>query len=128
MKLLKLKGTKTEHDIREQLIGFHHRLFNAEEYVRILNILRDNFPDMKTAYLLYWVPEEGEDIMTFLINNNIITNIEMDRYNPDVRPIIETKPFNDEYIKRLRKMPQITLAVALELANNDMKNGLFNKS
>lgn len=120
MKLTKLKGTKTEHDIRNQLIKTHKALFNEEKNVR-LDTLREYFPGMKTAYILNSVPDQGEDIITFLIDNNVIAEIEIDRYDATVRPIVETKPFNEEYINGLRKMSQITIAIALELANSNIK-------
>ena len=41
---------------------------------------------MKTVYILYWIPEQGDDIITFLINTETITSIEFDRYDYCIYP------------------------------------------
>jgi len=121
LKLLKLKGTRTELEIREGLLKSHQSLFHDERSSRLLSILKTFFPEMKTAYIIYWTPEQGEDIFSLLINNDKIASIEIDRYDPSIEPIVESEPLNNIYIKGLRKIPQITLAIALELANLDLK-------
>ncbi|WP_246627757.1 hypothetical protein [Paenibacillus solanacearum] len=122
MKLIKLIGSKTEEDIRNQLLRSHKSLFQDEGRKRILSIVRTYFPEMKTAYIIAWTPDQGEDIITFLINNNIIADIEIDRIDTKIEPIIESKLLNNNYIKGLRKIPQITLAIAIELANRDLES------
>jgi hypothetical protein len=120
MKLIKLRGTKTEQDIRKQLTKSHIALFHDEKKIRFLNTLKDNFPQMKTAYILYWVPEQGEDMLTCLINTDLIAEIEIDRYDLTAKPIVEFFPLDYEYIKKHRKISQITIAIALELAKSDI--------
>jgi len=122
MKLIKLKGSKTEEDIRRQLIGSHESLFNDEIRSGLLSIIERFFPQMKTAYILFWTPEQGEDIFSLLINNDTIASVEIDRYDSNIEPIVESKPLDNTFIKGLRKNPQITLAIALQLANMDLKD------
>lgn len=69
MKLLRLKGSKTEKDIRSQLIRSHQSLFNDEIRSGLLSVIKTFFPQMKTTYILYWTPEQGEDIFSLLINS-----------------------------------------------------------
>jgi len=67
MKLIKLKASKTEEDIRRQLIGSHKSLFNDEIRSGLLSVIKRFFPQMKTAYILFWTPEQGEDIFHYLL-------------------------------------------------------------
>ncbi|WP_409341520.1 hypothetical protein [Paenibacillus sp. MBLB4367] len=117
---MKLIGSKTEKDCREQLIKAHKSLFIDKDKMRLLAVLRTCFPNMKTAYIIKWLPEQGEDIFTILINNNVIARVELDRNDLNTAPIIESEPLDKHYKKGLRKMSQIILAVALDLANRDL--------
>ncbi|WP_338552697.1 hypothetical protein [Paenibacillus sp. KS-LC4] len=120
MELIKLKHTKTESDIQSHLIREHRALFNDESKSRLLEMIKSFFPEMRTAYIIFWLPEESEDIVTLLINNNTIASIEFDRYDTSIEPIVESKPIDRHYIKGLRRYPQLTIAVAVELANSDL--------
>ncbi|WP_339240559.1 hypothetical protein MKX40_07635 [Paenibacillus sp. FSL R5-0517] len=122
MKLIRLKSSITEEDIKRELIGSHESLFNDEIRSGLLSVIKRFFPQMKTAYILFWTPEQGEDIFSLLINNDTIAKVEIDRYNHDIKPIIESKQLDNSYLKGLRKYTQIRLAIALELANMDLKN------
>lgn len=122
MKLLRLKGSKTEKDIRSQLVKSHESLFNDEMRSGLLSVIKTFFPQMKTAYILYWTPEQGEDIFSLLINNDTIASVEIDRYDSSIKPIIESRPLDNTYLEGLRRIPQITLAIALELADKDLKH------
>ncbi|MDT9722812.1 hypothetical protein QVE09_28355 [Paenibacillus sp. ClWae2A] len=121
MKLIKLKGSKTEEDIRRELVGSHESLFNDEIRSGLLSVIKRFFPQMKTAYILFWTPEHGEDIFSLLINNDRIAKVEIDRYDQDIEPIIESKQLDNVYLKGLRKYSQIRLAIALELVNMDLQ-------
>lgn len=57
-----------------------------------------------------------------LINNDRIAKVEIDRYDHDNEPIIESKQIDNVYLKGLRKYSQIRLAIALELANRDLQD------
>ncbi|MNB89892.1 hypothetical protein D3C75_369430 [compost metagenome] len=83
-------------------------------------MLQDTYQDLKTAYILYWIPEQGEDIYTILINNKYIAIIELDRYDMQIEPILQTISMK-EYQKRLSKNNQILLAVAQALSTEDLK-------
>lgn len=66
---MKLRGTLTEQQFKEQLLKSHNSLFTDPSYKRLLQLLQDTYQDLKTAYVLNWIPEQGEDIYTILINN-----------------------------------------------------------
>ena len=118
---MKLRGTITEQSHRGELQASRIRLFNDISMRRFLDIIRENFPAMKNAYMLYWIPEQGEDIITFLVDTHSVIMIELDRYDYEVAPIVEVYPI-ENLIKGLSKTNQIKIAVALDLAKNDMNN------
>lgn len=70
---------------------------------------------MITAYSIHWIPEQGEDIYIILIDDNKVLEIELDRYNSQVEPIVEITTIT-KYIQGLSKQNQIKLAVAHDLA------------
>ncbi|MDG0813985.1 hypothetical protein [Cohnella rhizosphaerae] len=119
---MKLKGTITEQGYRKELQASKNRLFNDESTCRFLSIIKESFPAMKTAYILYWIPEQGEDIITFLVDTHSVITIELDRFDHQVEPIIEIYPF-ESLLKGFSKMHQIKIAVALDLATKDMNQG-----
>lgn len=110
----------TEQAYRKELQSSRIRIFNDISMRRFLKIIRENFPEMKTAYILYWIPEQGEDIITFLVDIDTVITIELDRYDDQIAPIVEVCPLED-LIKGLSKTNQIKIAVALDLAKNDLK-------
>lgn len=119
---MKLIGSKTEQELREQLIKSNQSLFKSEEKRRLLEVIRSSYPEMNTAYIIHWIPEQGEDIYKILINDCIIAEIELDRYNAEVEPIVESKTV-PQYLQGLSKQNQIKLAVAIDLAKKDHQNG-----
>jgi len=110
-----------EQEIREQLKKSNQSLFKSEEKRRLLEVIRSSYPDMRTAYIVHWIPEQGEDIYKILINDSIIAEIELGRFNAEIEPIVVTKTIS-QYLQGLSKRHQITLAVALDLARQDLKN------
>lgn len=120
---MKLIGSKLEQELREQLILSHESLFKSEEKKRLLKAIRSLFPEMKTAYIIHWIPEQGEDIYKILIDDNNILEIELDRYDSHNEPIVEITTIT-KYIQGLSKQNQIKLAVALDLAKTILNKKL----
>jgi hypothetical protein len=116
---LKLIGSKAEQEFREQLIKSHQSLFRDKERQRLLNLLKNNFPKMKTAYVIGWTPEQGEDIYRILIDKKSIAGIVIDRFDLKIEPIVE-KISLSSYKQGLSKIGQIKLAVAIDLATKDL--------
>ncbi|WP_010497513.1 hypothetical protein [Paenibacillus elgii] len=115
---MKLIGSITEQYYRAQLIEFNRSLFHDHSMKRLLGIIQQAFPEMKTAYILGITPDQGEDVYTILMNNDFIVYIELDRYNLETEPMIETKPVKD-YKRGLSRIGQIQLAVAMDLAERN---------
>ncbi|MDQ0887894.1 hypothetical protein QFZ81_002982 [Paenibacillus sp. V4I9] len=119
---MKLKGTLTEQAYREQLIASKSHLFNDLSMHRFLNIIRETFPAMKTAHVLSWTPEQGEDIISFLVDTYSVIKIELDRYDNTIAPIVDVYLI-ENWMKGLSKTFQIKIAVAFDLAKNDLIQG-----
>ena len=115
---MKLSDSLTEHGYREQLISSHQSLFNDSSKKQLYACLKEFCPEMKTAYILGWTPEQGEDIYRVLINTDTICAIELER-GQDEPTAIETIQLK-KYEKELSKTGRIKLAVALDLAAKDI--------
>ncbi|KKO51628.1 hypothetical protein [Paenibacillus sp. DMB20] len=115
---MKLRGTLTEQAYREELKNSKYYLFNDSSMRRFLDIIRRTFPAMKTAHILFWTPEQGEDIISFLVDTDTVIKIELDRSDEAIEPIVDVYPI-EFYLKGLSKINQIKIAVALDLAKND---------
>lgn len=116
---MRLRGTRTEQAFRKELQASKVRLFNDVSMLRFLNILKEALPVMKTAYVLYWIPEQGEDIITFLVNIDSVITIELDRNDYSISPIVNVHPIECLF-KGISKVNQIKIAVAMDLAKRDL--------
>ncbi|CAH8713351.1 hypothetical protein M5W83_26695 [Paenibacillus thiaminolyticus] len=119
---MKLIGSKQEQDFRKELEGSNIVLAQDAKAEAILNVLRTTFGEVKSAYILNWTPEQGEDIFTILVDLDRIAKVEISRVNPSEVPIIETFNLKD-FQRRLSKIFQIKLAVAIDLAKKEHQNG-----
>lgn len=118
---MKLIGSIKEQEFSRQLISSHHALFNqVPEGNSKLKILQDKFSNLVTAYCLHWIPEQEQDILTYLINTDTVAIVETDRHDLSIEPIIETMTVSKYRIGR-SKNDQIKLAVALNLAQEDLR-------
>lgn len=115
---MKLRGSLAEQEYRRELTKGRISLFQDSEKQRLLESLKRCFPEMKTAYILGFTPEQTEDIYRLLVNENIIAIVEIDRLNVGVEPHIERFSI-PSYLKGLSKRSQIQLAVAMDLAKNE---------
>jgi hypothetical protein len=59
---MKLVGSKVEQDFRHELIASKKKLYVEGGSQRLLEELRKHFENLETAYILDWIPEQGEDI------------------------------------------------------------------
>ncbi|WP_127529476.1 hypothetical protein [Paenibacillus kobensis] len=119
---MKLKGTLTEKTYRDELMASKSHLFNDLSMHRFLNIIRKTFPEMKTAHVLSWTPDQGEDIISFLVDTHSVIKIELNRYDNTISPIVDVYPI-EIWMKGLSKTFQIKIAVAFEMAKNDLIQG-----
>ena len=116
---MKLIGSKIEKDFRAELIKSRDSLFNEKNMGKLLTVLRASDAELKTAYIIDWTPEQGEDIYRVLVNTDYIAMVELDRINPNAGPIVEKMPLS-EYQQGLSKSARIKLAVAIDLAEKGL--------
>ncbi len=76
---------------------------------------------MKTAYFIDWIPEQCEDIFEILIDTDFIAIIQIERLNRKTEPLVDVIKLKD-YKKGLKKIEQIKLAVAIDLAKKDISS------
>ncbi len=94
-----------------------------------LDALRQFEPNLRSAYMLYWIPLEEDIWLKFLVNDSAIVSLHFADYTnkyiaPDTRLVdsyknlLETKVITlAAYRKGLKQQNQIQLAVALDLAS-----------
>lgn len=117
---MKLVGSRTEQALREQLIVSNKSLFEDIEKAALLIYVRKEFPEVESAYILHWIPEQEEDFYQILINNSLVVDMEMPRLaqkNPIIKSILPVA----QYRSALSKVNQIKLAVAMDLAESTLR-------
>ncbi|THF82776.1 hypothetical protein E6C55_06500 [Cohnella fermenti] len=103
-------------------------LFEEVGKIQLLSAIKKFNPNLRTAYVLNWIPEQEEDIYTILIDGELVLRVEITRHDAQSEPLVSSQPIN-EYKKGLSKMNQIKLAVALDLVKGDLqKYGVVKKS
>ncbi|MDD4403045.1 MAG: hypothetical protein PHI24_14665 [Desulfitobacteriaceae bacterium] len=117
---MRLIGSKQEQEFRNELLMSHKALFEDDSGNRLLRVLKMHFKGFKTAYIINWIPEQGEDLYTVLIDTDMIAKVEVSRITHNNEPIVETFKLK-EFQKGLSKLSQIKLAVAVDLAQKNMK-------
>lgn len=116
---MKLNGSITEQEYRKWLISSHQGLFGPDQRgAGLVAVLKAHYPQMMTAYVIDWIPEQGEDLYTVLINDELIVNVELS-HDSLVAPIVDSITVK-QYLHKLSKSKQIQLAVALDLVKNDL--------
>lgn len=118
---MKLIGSKQEQDFRKVLAASNIILAQGDKEIALLAVLRGIFGEVKTAYILNWTPEQGEDIYIILVGLDKVAKVEISRNNLLDAPNIETFMLKD-FKKGLSKAFQIKLAVAIDLAKADLEN------
>jgi hypothetical protein len=132
---MKLRGSIAESGYRDDFIRSRNYFWNMEDGQRIVKFIESKIDcKVKSIYLLNCTPDQSTDSLTFLINGDLVAMYEelSERVPEDIRnryPEETLEPFESISIKNykqgLRRIGQIKLAIALELAQEDMvrKNG-----
>jgi len=113
---MKIVGSAIEDQYIAELLNGNRALFNSSDRKPLLNALKKAFPKMRTAYVLDWVPEQGEDIYYILIDSNYVAQFEVSRLESNAVRIVKYCTVK-EYLKRLRKHRLLKLLLALRLAS-----------
>lgn len=75
---MKLKGTMTEQAYRIELQHSYDSIFNNESGKFLRTCIEKVVGHFVTAYTLYWIPDDGTDFFTLLIDGKIIVYMEIE--------------------------------------------------
>mgnify|MGYP003150028997 CR=1 FL=1 len=110
---MRLVGSKTEQDFREELERSNAALQDPESKLRY--VLEGNGYRVSRAYVLHWIPEQLEDIYLVLIDGSFLVNVEIEKYEQASLTQVEEMDLK-AYVHGLSKVNQMRLAVAQDLA------------
>ncbi|WP_257386005.1 hypothetical protein [Tahibacter caeni] len=108
---MKLVGGRTEQEYREGLVRSNLSLRNSSS--RLGAALEAAGVDVANAYVVFWIPEQAEDIYQVLTPAREIVTVELSRYSDDVL-LLERQSLKD-YERGRSQQDRIKLAVALDL-------------
>ncbi|MCA9676645.1 MAG: hypothetical protein H6708_16835 [Kofleriaceae bacterium] len=115
-----LIGSRTEAELRAALVRSRDALRSDPEQGRLLDAVRTVCPTLRTACVLAVTPDQGEDLYLVLVDDTALISVELDRTDPEVEPIVEPLSLVD-YARDLSRSGRIQLAVALDLARQDLE-------
>lgn len=111
---MRLRGTRTELTIRNQLIASDLSIKKNE---LIMRFLRENYGKIDSAHVFVCTPGEDEDIYNILINGRFIVRFEVERISGIICGVENSSIF--EYSKKLRgRLRNLEMLIALDLAIN----------
>ena len=114
---MKLIGSRTEQDYREKLIRSNLTL--RDESDPLAAALRAAGVDVANVYVIYWIPEQDEDLYEVLTPAGEIVTVELPRYSGDI--LLHRQPLKD-YERKCSAQRRIKLAVALELIASKVRH------
>jgi hypothetical protein len=103
----------------ERLRARSRQLIDGNNDDPLGHALRAEFANLKSAYVIDWIPEQCEDIYTVVVGPQQIVAVEIERREPSTAlPIIEHFSLK-EYRTGLPNLKQRLLATAIKLAHED---------
>ncbi len=111
---MKLIGSRTESECRNELQSSHESLFQRD--TKLKEALEFLGHSVDRAYVLSWVPDQSDDYFTVLIDGEYIVSAEIERDGDPSDIYFERFELSD-YQHGLSRSGQIKLLVAKELAN-----------
>lgn len=119
---MKLIGSRRENSIEYALIRSKWLLFKSLSRIQWKDELLKLDPNLKTAYMLDCINEQGEDIRTYITDKKAIYVIEISSVDPEEPVIVEQINFY-AYKKSLRgERSNLYLMIALKLIAEDLKD------
>lgn len=106
-----------DSEARQSLIHSNRMLMEGRTNRRLLEVLLAEFGSVEKAFVINWIPEQGEDIYTVAVPPGTIATVEIPRDESPIVPIIEKVPF-DQYRRdsiRLTKAIRRKLSVVRDL-------------
>lgn len=76
---MKLIGSRSEEQLREELVRSNLALRDGSYGLRLTALLKSVNVNLADAYVLQWIPEQGEDIYTLLVSSSEVLIVEIPR-------------------------------------------------
>ncbi|MBI3560570.1 MAG: hypothetical protein HY080_02485 [Gammaproteobacteria bacterium] len=106
--------------LNDELLQSKEKFLSGENSAELLSALRAKFPDMTDdVFIIGWIPEQGEDIYTVLVNGNKVVEVEISRISPAENPVSFVVLTVQEYLKKnpaLSKSTRRKLDGAIQLS------------
>jgi hypothetical protein len=107
---MKLIGSRTEQDFRERLVRSNRSL--RERGDPLAAALETAGVDVSNAYVIFWIPEQAEDIYEVLTSADEIVTVELPRGSGEALLARQSLKYYERGCSLQRR---IKLAVALDL-------------
>ena len=107
-------GSLTEHRVREELTALQKWFVSHFQFEHFIDAIEEYVPDPTSAMVLEGFPDDGEYVITFLVNGEHLVTMEIDqqlRKTPEVVNHRTIKPTNHG----LKRQDQIRLSIALAM-------------
>ncbi|MEW4566995.1 hypothetical protein AB1L88_03920 [Tautonia sp. JC769] len=113
---MRLLGSLTEDDIRRRLSASNAAL-RAGNNPLLRAALLSCGVDLRTAFVLHWIPEQAEDIYTVLDGTRQVLTIELARGDSSEPTEVDAIPLADysEAVARGSRSERLQFAVAMDL-------------
>lgn len=113
----------TEEKLINDLLFSRNQLLYQNGHPKLLEILRHTFENLSDKiFIVDWIPEQGEDIFTVLIDAEKIIIVELSKTEEEL-PLIKVLPIGEYYKKyRLSKIDKRKIETAINLTNNISKS------
>jgi hypothetical protein len=118
---MKLIGSLQEKDVRSRLKSSRDYLFQSIAGKRVISIASGLFEKINTAYIINWIPEQGEEHVTIVVNGERVVCILIDENNCCRDRVVWSCYVND-YKVGLSRAGQIKLLVAIDLSWKDVSS------
>jgi hypothetical protein len=108
-------GREEPDALRQELERSRSSLFGGEN-PRLLAALRAAVPGLERAYVVDWIPEQGEDLYTVVVATDVLVEVELDR-RAIAEPVVVVRSVR-EYRRQhpsLSKVWRRKLRLALDL-------------
>lgn len=118
---MKLTGSATEQEYREDLLGSRRYLFESSEGQPVLDALRRVYGPVECAYVLSHTPEQGEDVFRIVVDGKIVLGFSFQRDGGEIQDL--TTFSVKEYQRAVgSKEARLRLAIALNLTDEELAN------
>jgi len=111
---MKLTGSITESEYREELINSRIYLFKSNSGVRIFKALIERYGNFRSAYILTHTPEQDEDVFRILIDGKEVVGFDYLHEKGDINNYIVMSVKEYDHAVKSREA-RLRLAIALDL-------------